>query len=109
MILEEQIPCFPVLIQSARLQRRRDVEHHDVLLMMCEDAREIVPADRVRPSFDKRFDLRFGCSGLLYHGSLLLFADVCFWYSESSGRDTWLHPLLVGAAPGPDEPPSLCV
>jgi hypothetical protein len=44
--------------------------------MMRKNTGEIVPADCVRPSFDKRLDLRFGCSDLPHCGSLLLFAHV---------------------------------
>jgi hypothetical protein len=69
VILEEQIPRFPVLIHSSRLQRWWKVEHHDVLLMMGKDTGKIMPADCVRPCFDKRFDLVFGRSALLLHGS----------------------------------------
>jgi hypothetical protein len=37
--------------------------------MMGENAGQIMPADRIRPGFDKRFDLGFGRSALLHHGS----------------------------------------
>jgi hypothetical protein len=69
VIPEEQIPRFLVLIHSARLQRRRDVEHHDILVVMGKNGRKIVPADRVRPCFDDRPDVAFGRSLLLHDGS----------------------------------------
>ena len=69
VIPEEQIPCFPVLIHSARLQRRRHVEHHDILFMMGKNGGKIMPADRVRPCFHDRRDLILGRSVLLRHGS----------------------------------------
>jgi hypothetical protein len=69
VIPEEQIPCFLVFIHSARLQRRRDVEHHDILFMMGKNAGKIMPADSVRPCFDDRPDLMFGGFMLLHHGS----------------------------------------
>src|SRR6267378_2999888 len=78
VIPEEQIPGFLVLIHSSRLQRRRDVEHHDVLLMMGKNTGKIMPADCARPCVDNRFDLTFGRSALLHHGfSFRLFAVVC--------------------------------
>jgi hypothetical protein len=69
VIPEEQIPCFLVFIHSARLQRRRDVEHHDILFMMGKNAGKIMPADSVRPCFDDRRDLTFCGFMLLHHGS----------------------------------------
>jgi hypothetical protein len=38
VVPEEQIPCLLVLIHPSRLQRRRDVEHHDVLFMMGKNS-----------------------------------------------------------------------
>jgi len=38
MVLEEQIPCFLVFSHSERLQRQRNVEHHDVAVMMGKNA-----------------------------------------------------------------------
>jgi hypothetical protein len=37
--------------------------------MMGENAGKIMPADRICPCFDKRFDLDFGRLALLRHGS----------------------------------------
>src|SRR5258708_4693002 len=37
--------------------------------MMGESTGKIMPADGVRPCFDKRFDLTFGRSALQHHGS----------------------------------------
>jgi hypothetical protein len=42
---------------------------HNFLLVMGKNAGKIVPADGVRPCFDNRFDLTFGRSALLHHGS----------------------------------------
>jgi hypothetical protein len=63
----KQIPRFPVLFYSSRLQRLRDVEHHDVLLMMGKNAGEIMLANRKGPCFDNRLDLTLGRSALLHH------------------------------------------
>jgi hypothetical protein len=56
------------------LQRWRDVEHHDVLIMMGKNAGIIMPADSIRPRFDQRFDLGLGRLALLHHGSR---SEVC--------------------------------
>jgi hypothetical protein len=78
VIPEEQIPGFLVLVDSPRLQRRRNVEHHDVLVMMGKNGGKIMPADGVRPCLDNRSDLTFGVAALLHHdSSLRLFAHVC--------------------------------
>ncbi|KTT89234.1 hypothetical protein NS44R_15050 [Mammaliicoccus sciuri] len=49
----EQVPRLPVRVQSARLQRRRNVEHHDILIVMGENARIVLSADRGRPGVDE--------------------------------------------------------
>src|ERR1700722_3926258 len=57
VVPEEQVPRFLVLIHASRLYRRRDVEHHDVLIVMGKNGGKIVPADGRRPGFDKCFDV----------------------------------------------------
>jgi hypothetical protein len=69
VVSEEQIPGFLIFIHSSRLQRRRDVEHNDVLLVMGENVGKIMPADCVRPFFDERSDLPLVRSALLGRGS----------------------------------------
>jgi hypothetical protein len=69
VVPEEQVPRFLVLIHASRLYRRRDVEHHDVLIVMGKNGGKIVPADGRRPGFDKCFDLALRGSALTHHGS----------------------------------------
>lgn len=47
VIFEEQIPRFLILIHSPRLQRWRNVEHHNVLLMVGKNAGKVMPAHGV--------------------------------------------------------------
>jgi len=44
--------------------------------VMGENAGQIMPADRVRPGFDKPLDFALFRPGLLPHGSHSLFADM---------------------------------
>ena len=69
VVLKEQVPCLLVLLHAFRLQRRRYVEHHDVLPMMSKNTGQIMPPDCVCPWFDKRLYLTFGGFGLLHLGS----------------------------------------
>jgi hypothetical protein len=67
VIGEELIPGLLVFRQAARLQRRWHVEHDDVVIVMCQYGRQIMPSDGVCPSFDECLDLGFsGSSSLRY-------------------------------------------
>jgi hypothetical protein len=68
MIQEEQVPWFRVRIEPARLERRGNVEHYDGVLMMGQNGRKIVTADRDRPCLDQGLDLVLRASDLLCHG-----------------------------------------
>jgi hypothetical protein len=63
---KEQIPRLLVFSQAARLQRRRHVEHGDVVVVMCQYSRQVMPPDG--PRFDERPELGFSSSGSLRHG-----------------------------------------
>ena len=68
VIAEHQVPGQFVRLDPLALQRRRQVEHHHVRLVMSENGGYIVPADRVRPCFEKGFDpVLFGI-GVFRHG-----------------------------------------
>jgi len=100
VISEEQVPGFLVLIHSSRLQRRRDVEHHDVVLMMRKNTGKIMLADCVRPCVDNRLDLTFGRSASLHHGSrsnrLLMYVPE----DERRGADPTRRIIFHAGAPG---------
>ena len=72
MVTEKQIPGLFLSFDPPALKWRRQVEHHHVRLVVCKNGGEIVPADSVRPAFEKGFDLRFFGVGLLKHGLDLL-------------------------------------
>src|SRR5579859_6719046 len=59
VVAEEQVPGLFVGLDALTLEGRRQVEHHHVPLVMCEDGGKIMPADRVRPVFKKRPDADF--------------------------------------------------
>jgi hypothetical protein len=67
VIGEELIPGLLVSRQAARLQRRWHVEHDDVVIVMCQYGRQILPSDGVCPSFDECLDLGFSGSSSLRH------------------------------------------
>ena len=50
VVTEKQIPGLFVSFNAPALKRWRQIEHHDVLLVVCKNGGEIVPADGVRPS-----------------------------------------------------------
>jgi len=56
--------CIP---PCARLQRRRHVEHDDVVIVMCQYSRQVMTPDGVCPSFDQCLDLGFSGSSSLRH------------------------------------------
>jgi hypothetical protein len=53
VVAEEQVPGLFVRLDALALQGRRQVEHHHARLVMSKDGGDIVPADRVRPGFEK--------------------------------------------------------
>jgi hypothetical protein len=53
VIAEEQVPGLFVGLDALTLQGRWQVEHHHVRLVMSEDGGKIMPADRIRPIFEK--------------------------------------------------------
>ena len=67
MIAEEQIPGPFLRLDPLALEGRRQVEHHDILIMMGKNARKVMPADSISPSFDERSDLSLGRFGWLRH------------------------------------------
>src|ERR1700730_5911566 len=69
VIGEEQIPGLLVCRHAARLQRRRHVEHHDVVIVMRQYGRQVMPPDGVCPSFDECLDLGFRGSSSFRHDS----------------------------------------
>ena len=68
VIPEEQVPGLFVRLDPLALQGRRQVEHHHVRLVMSEDGRNIVPADRVRPGFEKGLDPALFGVGVFRYG-----------------------------------------
>src|SRR5947207_2846713 len=53
VVTEKQIPGLFVCFDTVALQWWRQVEHHHVPLVVCEDGGKIVPADSVRPALKK--------------------------------------------------------
>jgi hypothetical protein len=74
-----------VSFHAARLQRRRHVEHDDVLCMTGENGGEVVPADRGGPGFDEGSDFSFGLAAALRH---------------DCAPDCWLKGYPLGRTPG---------
>src|SRR6266446_7755670 len=68
VIAEEQVPCLFVRLDPLALQGRRQVEHHDVWLVISEDSGNIVPANRTRPGFEKGLDPDLFGVGVFRHG-----------------------------------------
>jgi hypothetical protein len=68
VVTEKQIPGPFVGFDTAALEWRRQVKHHHVSLMVCEDGGEIVPADGLRPALEKGLDPGFISLGLFKHG-----------------------------------------
>ena len=60
VVFEKQVPRRLVLWQAARLERRRDIEHEDVGIVIRENRLEIVPAHGRCPSLDERSNLALG-------------------------------------------------
>jgi hypothetical protein len=83
---EEEIPRLAVFIQSARLKRGRDVEHDDMLIVVGENARIVVPADGIRPGVDQFSDFSFGGLILLRHD---VRSDNWPWCSEDEWEETY--------------------
>jgi hypothetical protein len=64
MVTEKQIPGPFVSFDALALKRWRQVEHHNVLLVVRENGGKIVPADSIRPALEK------GCDPGFFGGSL---------------------------------------
>src|SRR5690242_4054760 len=67
VIGEEEIPRLLVFSQAARLQRRWHVEHDNVVIMLRQYGRQVMPPDSVCPSLDNCLDLRLSSSLSLRH------------------------------------------
>src|SRR5919197_1298561 len=67
VIAEKQAPGLFVRLDPLALQRRRQVEHHHVRLVMSEDGGNIVPANRVHPGFEKGLDPDLFSVGVFRH------------------------------------------
>jgi hypothetical protein len=67
VIVEKQAPGLFVRLDPFALQRRWQIEHYYVRLVMSEDGGKIVPADGVRPVVDK-VDGTVGFDGLVLDG-----------------------------------------
>jgi hypothetical protein len=68
VVTEKQVPGLFVGFDAPALKWRRQVEHHNVLLVVRKNGGKIVPADSVRPALEKGFDpVVFGV-GLFRHG-----------------------------------------
>jgi hypothetical protein len=68
VISEEQVPGLFIRLNPLTLQGRRQVEHHDVWLVMSEDGGNIVPANCVRPGFENGLDPDLRGVGVFRHG-----------------------------------------
>src|SRR5262249_38602103 len=67
MIGKKQIPSLLVFCQATRLQWRRHIEHDDLIIMMRQYSRQVMPPDGVGPSLDERLYLGFRRCSLLRH------------------------------------------
>lgn len=68
VVTEKQIPGLFVGFDAPALKWRRQVEHHDVTLVVRKNGGKIVPADSVRPVLEKGFDPGYFGVGLFGHG-----------------------------------------
>ena len=68
VVTEKQIPSLLVSFDAPALKWWRQVEHHDVPLVVRKNGGKIVPADGVRPVLEKGFDPSFFDVGLFGHG-----------------------------------------
>jgi hypothetical protein len=102
MIAEEQVPGPFVRLDPLALEGRRQVEHHDILIMMGKNARKVMPADSISPPFDERFDLCLGRFAWLRHRFHLecLLTNVGVHIRHAMLQNEWVGQPLVNLPAG---------